>query len=327
MSYSSDEILSFATQIAYVLRQPWGESWTTREVDGCFYYQFHNDKLYGALENIRHRHFGQKAPPWPGRYDSRDLPPIVIRASLGIPPVRSLPELWEIDYAAEQFQVDVRYLRVAYLTGMPVPFCRYVAKMHTDQNHAPVIKLDIFSRRVSNNDWILIERIYQRYLAQLEKEELKTWVDHAQSEPSRLQDLRGRLVEEGVPHIEILSYPPFASNSSFVRAVKEYFDKEKDRLTGRGTPEVAIRAWTGYLLTTLIEKSNRQAIMLINEVLGEQCGTYAMNQVLRDTWGHSGGVTSSGEIQFSNDRTQLIERIHNYDSWLAQADPSWSLIK
>jgi hypothetical protein len=77
VSYSSDEILSFATQIAYVLRQPWGESWTTREVDGCFYYQFHNDKLYDALENIRHRHFGQKAPPWPGRYDSRDLPPIL----------------------------------------------------------------------------------------------------------------------------------------------------------------------------------------------------------------------------------------------------------
>jgi hypothetical protein len=52
-----------------------------------------------------------------------------------------------------------------------------------------------------------------------------------------------------------------------------------------------------------------------------------MNDVLGQTRGHTAGVTSSGEIQFSNDRAQLVERIDNYDKWLAQADTSWSFIK
>ena len=174
----------------------------------------------------------------------------------------------------------------------------------------------------------MIRRAYSRNLEVLGSENLRAQIDQlvAQGDPDRLY-LRRQFIDQGVPHIEVLSYPPFASEDMFVIAAKEYFDKERDRLTGRGTPEVAIRAWTGYLLTKLVGKSNRQAIALINEVLGKQCGTYAMNQVLGDAGGHSGGATSSGEIQSSNDRAQLIERIDNYDSWLSQADPSWSFIK
>jgi hypothetical protein len=156
---SSDEIISFATQIAHVLTQPWGKTWTTREVDGCFYYHFHNPRLYEALDNTRRGYLGQEAPPRPGRYDSQDLHPVVISTSLGIPWVHSHPELLDLDNVAEQFQVDARYLRVAYFTGMPVPFCRFAVKMHTDQTRSPIVKLDIFSRRMATSDWILIERM------------------------------------------------------------------------------------------------------------------------------------------------------------------------
>jgi hypothetical protein len=322
VSFSSDEILSFATDIAYALSRPWGKSWTPREVDGCFYYHFHNPKFQRALRNVRQRHLGQEEPPW----SSRILE--VIFARYGYHPARTLDERLELDYIAEEFGVDNRYLPVTYLTGQPVPFCRYATKFHSDQDNVPILRLDIFSRSIGNDDWNLIRRAYSRSLEILESEKLRAGIDQlvARSEPGRLY-LKRQFIDQAVPHIEVLSYPPFASQGIFISAAQEYFDKEKDRLTGRGTAKVAIRAWTGYLLTKLVGKTNRQAIALTNEVLGKQCGTYTMNDVLGQTRGHTAGVTSSGEIQFSNDMAQLVERIDNYDKWLAQADTSWSFIK
>ena len=327
MSFSSDEILIFATQIAFALSQPWGKNWTPREIDGCFYNHYLNPKIQEALRNIRRRHLGQEGPPWPGRFDSQDLPGEVRLASLGHYPLRTV-EMLDLEYMAEQFGVNVLFFQVSYLTGMPIPFCRYAIKIHTDYLAAPIFRLDIFSRRILDRDWSSIGRAYSRWLEVLASEEHKPRVDSAVARVERglLHDLRKQFVKQGVPHLELLAYPPFASPNVFVLTAKEHFEKEKKHLTGRGTPEVAIRAWTSYLLTKLVGTTNREAIAQINEVIGQQCGTYAMNEILGGTGGHSGGATSSGEIQFSNDKTELMERISNYDTWLAQADPSWSFI-
>lgn len=322
MSFSLDEILSFATQIACARLQPWGKGWTTREIDGCFYYHFHNLKFNEALRNVRRCHLGQEEPPWPVRFDSQDLPWKLILASLGIRAMTLYDKL-ALDDIAERFGVDAGWLPATYLTGMPVPFCRYAIKIHTDNLATPIFRLDIFSRRVVHTDWSSIRQKYSIWLEVMELEKHKASVDYivAQGERGRLHDVRGHFMEQGVPHVEILSYPPFASTRLFESAAKEYFDKEKVRLTGGGSTDVAIRAWTAYLLTELVGTTNRQAIAQTNEVLGQQCGTYAMNETLEGAEGHGGGVTSSGEIQFSRDKADLKERINYYDMWLAQADP------
>ena len=137
MSFSPDEILSFATEIAYALSQPWGKSWTPREVDGCFYYHFHNPKFEQALRNLTKRHLGQEGPP--GR--SRILE--VILARYGYHPARTQVERLELDYIAEEFGVDNRYLPVTYLAGLPIPFCRYATKFHTDQDNVPILSTTV----------------------------------------------------------------------------------------------------------------------------------------------------------------------------------------
>jgi hypothetical protein len=98
---------------------------------------------------------------------------------------------------------------------------------------------------------------------------------------------------------------------------KEHFEQEKHHLLGRGSNKSATRTWTAYLLTELIGTSQREAIMRTNEVLGKQCGIYTMNEYFEGTGGHSGGVTSSGESQFSREKEELKKRIAYYNSWLA----------
>lgn len=328
MTYSSDEILSFSTQLAFAMTLAWGKSWTSREIDGCFYNHLLNPKIKQALNNIRRRHRGKEEPPWPGRFDDPNLPEEVFQAAMGIGPARTIVEELDLTYMAEQFGVDIRFFKTSYLTGTPVPFCRYAAKAHTDTIGTPIYRLDIFSRNVVNTDWEKISQNYNNWLIDLGSEEKQTWLEGivGRGEPGRLQDIRGLVINQGVPHIEVLSYPPFASSKLFVVSAKEHFDRERDSLTGRGTASAAIRAWTAYLLNVLVGLNSRQAILKTNDALSQQFGLYTMNDALEGAEDHTGGVTSSGESYFSGEKKDLQERINNYDSWISQADPTWSFI-
>jgi hypothetical protein len=172
VSISSDEILSFAKQVAFALSQSWGKNWTSREVDGCFYNHYLNPKLQHALRNIRLRHLGQEGPPLPSRFDSQGLPPGVRLSDMEQYKLR-LVETLELQHMAEEFGVDNTLLHVSYLTGMPVPFCRYAVKIHTDSHFTPIFRLDIFSRRMAESDWRSIQRLYSRWLELMKSDKSK----------------------------------------------------------------------------------------------------------------------------------------------------------
>ena len=318
VEHTTEDILSFSKMVSYGLSCTFGKAWTTREMDGLFYNQFLNPKLQYALRNIRQRYIRQAEPPYPWQWDSEAPRKEVVFPGRGDGALLVTPEridFWEL---SEQFGVDLQYFENAYFYGTPVPFCRYAMKSHLNERGTSIFRLDIFSSKVANFDWDFIGREYDRWieLPRIGRTKVDTIVV-IRGERGPLVNIQGEFEDEGVPHLEILSCPPYASMKAFVLVAKEFFSKQKSGLPGKGKAKLAIRVWTGYLLTEYAGLNHRQAIQETNKHLGQQCGKYNMDEVLEGTGGSSGGVTSSGEIQFSGNRAELEKRIADYGHTLS----------
>ena len=106
--------------------------------------------------------------------------------------------------------------------------------------------------------------------------------------------------------------PPFPSADKVIKEVNEALkeapkEAPKDKaLPGSSSVETAIRCWAVHLLNTKCGLTNRKGINLWNSEIGGEIGfPLTMNE--------GDSTASSGEIQFSGDRGELLERIRHYN--------------
>ena len=110
--------------------------------------------------------------------------------------------------------------------------------------------------------------------------------------------------------LRITVRPPFPSADKVIKGVNEALKEArkgvKKALPGSGSVETAIRCWAGHLLNTKCGLKNKEGIILWNSGIGREIR-------LSLTMYEGDSTTDSGEIQFSRDRGELLERIRHYN--------------
>ena len=281
-----------------------GKTWTTREIDGFFYFEFVHYGLRNHLREIRRR----------ARVDTDPSKTLSLGEVVSLDEVQLPFDLLadadiDLQQIAERFGVPIKYVAAAILHGTPLPLAKLAFKIHFEEFPPKeyILRLDIFVDRLSKSDWKLVER------------GCATWNSMASGppvphRPQRLDqglDMRVQFVSGGVPHLEVMAVPPYPSPGIFVAYAKEQLKKHRAQFQEvRGGTPVALRSWTAYLLAEKCGLTQRLAIRMTNETIGEYCGTYNLDD---DARGLSGPVTGSGEGQFSRDKRHLVHRIAIYD--------------
>ena len=132
-----------------------------------------------------------------------------------------------------------------------------------------------------------------------------------------------QVLKDGVQRLQIRSYVPYADPDELIRIIKRAVDKHKMGVTGTSSVFGGVRTWCVHLLTEECKLSNRDAIKLWNEELGESCGyTYTMED--STNYQQEFRVTSPGEPQFSKEKKVLEERIDHYQKILTSRRPHGS---
>lgn len=250
---------------------------------------------------------------------------------------------------AAKFCVQQHYMGHAFLHGTPVPFERFqirsayewpagvnpkeivrwvdghpVRKSIPITQRIPYFEVAVYSLPIAPWEIKVAKHYYKDFL---ETQEL-TLANKDRHDPSMatpedvLLQTEGqmgshiivKLLEDVFPHLEIRSYPPFASPDMLTATINDALKQHRPRLLGSDSVLPTIRVWTVYLLSQKggLPKRGaiRAAIKLWNDRLGRELGcVYNMEE---------GSVTSSGEIHFSNDRKKLKDRIVRYQAILTR---------
>ncbi len=347
MELTPDDVLFFAGNLLERVASGFGQNWTQREIDGFFFNEFLNPDLKDIIENLRRRLLGREVKPFSARYK-------MVHANLvGLKPppapdypyrthVRSLlfkgndalpkPELI-IDYVSRRFTILPRDLRLAILSGEPIPFQSIIVSQGITNSdaqsprsfdsqdslqQAPFCCVKIYCNVIAPEGWDFIKSTYEdlflgttvRFLQDQGAVDGSGWSEEIGT------NLEAELIHGHVPLLQVRSYPPFASALELENLTRRALGQYRSMLPGKSAGLQAIRAWAVYLLNEGCGLSNRQAIRLWNENLGaEHSIVYTMSEMETELQGSS--VSQAGEAHFSKDKRALELRIATYRSILA----------
>ncbi len=261
-----------------------------------------------------------------------------------------------VSQVAQKFGVIPLYCSAAFLHDTPIPFQRLTVSkafewppgVNPDEvvgwykgypvkrwlsilRRIPFFEVVIYDGPVTSDELRTIERLYNDFLKyeyqKLDQEEPRdTRVDSpeeilVETKGQIGAHVVGKVINEGVARLQIRSYAPYATPNELVNIIKRAM--KANQVGASANALGAIRTWTAYLLTKECNFSNREAIRLWNERLGESSNyTYAMADLGENQHGVS--VTSSGEIQFSREKKALTDRIEHYRKTLTRRRPAAS---
>ena len=283
MTIDKDEVLAFATFLMGELPKRTGASWARVEIDGFFFNRYLNPKLLSAIELARSNLKEQKTK-------NVGTEPTISDRETGVSHPYATASALEI---GSEYGVRWDYVECAIDHNWPVAFKR--SQHHLDYETG-VYKVLIYSQ-LKKEDKFLLKKRYEGFLSHL-------------SSASPIGLLGGANIKsemsENPRFLQIQSSWPMASSRVFVQVVNEELKAHGSGLLSGGSAETTIREWTVYLLADRCSLSNREAIGLWNEKVADR-HAYSM---LEESF------TSSGEIQFSRDKANLVSRIAHYEEYL-----------
>ena len=299
-------------------------------MDALFYYRFLNIGFLEALRSVREHFLNRGDPPYPCQWDDAKSSETFgrpwgngpeRRAELSLkhegPDGESITVSIILNQLATTFSIDLMYLRSAFLHGTPVIFQNLYIELPAEEfgipisseSDPPLFKIVIYRSSLSPEDETFIDGIYRIFLGKL-------------SDVQAGAQIIPRVFEETIPSLEFSVCPPyFASPKVLIEVIKEALAKCKSILPpARKTSfDPTVRVWTVYLLTQKCGLTNRQAIFMWNDRLGNKYNhPYTIEE--GTPTGPRGGKssTSIGESQFSRDKSILEQRIHHYEAILTK---------
>ncbi|MFQ6026810.1 MAG: hypothetical protein ACE5Q6_04760 [Dehalococcoidia bacterium] len=340
LQFSPDNVLSFALMILYGCQQSYAKFWTQREIDGFFFNQFLNPELQQELRRQRRMIFGQEASLLPCRWDEPNA------RSILMPPWGDQRDVLQehfyrrgqnpetgkriiADPVAEsvlrKYGVRRDYFVAALLHDTPVTFQGVFSRpeygpvtdptfvgMNTEEP-TPYFRIGIYGGPLNKmvRDFIMSQYqtvFLQKFLRDIQKEvspaKFELWTQPGST-------VRARFVELGLPCLEILSLPPFASATALLQTAKNAFHEYNSKLPGSKSVKPAIRVWAAYLLAEKCGLTNIEAIRIWNDQLGDEHRIpYTLDASSLGMRGER--VTTSGESHFSGQKSDLIARIDHY---------------
>ena len=222
----------------------------------------------------------------------------------------------------QDFSVHDHYVMAALLYGTPIPFRRLVITKDWEwplgltqetgkwNQRIPTFTVIISAWPIRPAGLTFIEEGYEgfrtEFLEYLEK-----------NDPLEALGQGDTGINIRYPHpplqdgpLRITVRPPFPSADKVIKGVKEALKEArkgvKKAIPGSGSVETAIRCWAVHLLNTKCGLKNKGGIRLWNSEVGGDIGFPL-------TMDEGDSTTDSGEIQFSGDRGDLLERIRHYN--------------
>ena len=241
------------------------------------------------------------------------------------PPAFSLPgdPLMNKAFAAgvkigQDFSVHDHYVMAALLYGTPIPFRRLMIIRDWEwplgltqetgkwNQRIPTFTVIISAWPIQPAGLRFIEEGYEGFRKEFLEYLEKNGPLEGLGQGDTGINISHRLLQGGPLRITVR--PPFPSADKVIKEVNEARkEARKDKaLPGSSSVETAIRCWAVHLLNTKCGLENREGINLWNSEIGGEIGfPLTMNE--------GDSTASSGEIQFSGDRGELLERIRHYN--------------